>query len=103
MPIVIASCPDCGHVLEIDTFRAVVLTGTAETLWRQIRQQYRAGQQVNVQVVSDQTFLSRSHVYDLLKRLAVMGLIQRRKVRRYHHYYVAPPLHLMAKLSTRAA
>ena len=76
MAIIIAECPRCGDAIEIDTERAVVIAGTAESIWRVVRAQYREGDVINTQIVADLTFLHRTTVVRNLAALAHFGLVQ---------------------------
>jgi Fe2+ or Zn2+ uptake regulation protein len=103
MPIVIATCPDCGRPIEIDTDASVILTGNDEMIWRIIRRHHRRGDRINVQVIADMAFVNRGTVYNALNRLALLGLIKRSRIRRYYHYAVAPAVQMSkttSKIST---
>lgn len=76
MAIIIATCPHCGDAIEIDTEHAVVISGTAESIWRVVRVHYREGDVINTQIVADLTFLHRTTVVRNLAVLAHFGLVQ---------------------------
>lgn len=102
MPIVIATCPDCHHTIEIDTARAVVLTGTAETIWRVVRQNTRIGYTVDVQHIAAQAFVHPVTVRRVLNKLTLMGLIERPLKRPggvYRHYVLPRTLQFIHRVA----